>query len=105
MRSRMASAPLVERELAGDQGCAATMAVLDDFHQITPLVGGEPVRTPVVEDQEIGLDQRTEQAREAAVTVGEFELGEQPWHARIVRRVAIPAGLLCERAGEPRLAD
>ena len=31
-----------------------------DKQQIAPMLGGEPVRTPVVEDQEIGLHQRAE---------------------------------------------
>ena len=48
------------------------------LHQIASLVGGEPIRSPVVEDQQVGLDQRTEQACEATVTMGEFEIGEQP---------------------------
>ena len=61
--------PLVEGELAGDERRAAAIAVLDDFHQIAPLVGDKPVRSPVIEDQQIGLDQGAEQAGEATVTV------------------------------------
>ena len=61
----------------------AAIAVFDDLHQIAPLVGGEPVRAPVVEDQQIGLDQGAEQAGEATVTVGKFEIGEQPRHAGV----------------------
>ena len=57
--------PLVEGELAGDERRAAAIAVLDDFHQIAPLVGDKPVRAPVIEDQQIGLDQGAEQACEA----------------------------------------
>ena len=91
--------PLVEGELAGNERRAAAIAVLDDLHQIAPLVGGEPVRAPVVEDQQIGLDQGAEQAGEATVTVGKFEIGEQPRHAGVQHRVAIPARLLGERAG------
>ena len=91
--------PLVEGELAGNERRAAAIAVLDDLHQIAPLVGGEPVRAPVVEDQQIGLDQGAEQAGEATVTVGKFEIGEQPRHAGVQHRIAIPARLLGERAG------
>ena len=90
--------PLVEGKLAGDERRAVAIAILDDLHQIAPLVGGEPVRSPVVEDQQIGLDQRAEQAREATVTMGELEIGEQPRHAGVEHRVAVPARLLGERA-------
>jgi hypothetical protein len=63
--------PLVNRKLAGDEGGAAAVAVFDDLHQIAPLIGGEPVRSSVVEHQQIGFDEGTEQAREATVTMGE----------------------------------
>ena len=95
----MTSCHAVDRELAGDQRRAAAVAVLDDLHQIAPLAGGEPVGPPVVEDQQIDLDQRAEQPREAAVAVGELQIGEQPRHAGVVHGVAVAAGLLRERAG------
>src|SRR5580700_1736535 len=59
--------PLVAGKLTGDKRRAVSVAVLDDLHQIAPLVGGEPVWSPIVEDQQIGLDQSPEQAREATV--------------------------------------
>jgi hypothetical protein len=31
--------------------------------------------------------------------VCELEISEQPWHARVVDRATIAAGLLCKRAG------
>ena len=37
--------------------------------------------------------------------MGELEIGEQPRHARVVDGVAVAAGLLRKRAGQPRLAD
>jgi hypothetical protein len=97
--------PFVEGELAGDEGRAIAIAILDDFHQIAPLVGGEPVWSPVVEDQQIGFDQGTEEAGKATVPVGELQIGEQPRHAGVEHRVAVPARLLGERARQPRLAD
>ena len=97
--SPMTSCQVVDRELAGDQRRAAAVAILDDLHQIAPLVGGEPIGSPVVEDQQIDLDQRAEQPREAAVAVGEFEIGEQARHAGVVHGVAVAAGFLRQRAG------
>jgi hypothetical protein len=41
------------------------------------LAGRQSVRAPVVQDQKIALGERAEEAREAAVTVGEFEVGEE----------------------------
>ena len=86
-------------ELAGDEDGAAAVTVLDDLHEIAPLSSGEAVGSPIVQDKEIDLDQHPEQPREAAVAVGEIEIGEQAWHAGVVNGVAIAAGLLRERAG------
>ena len=88
-------------ELAGDQDGAAAVAILDDFHGVAALAGGEAIGSPIVEDEEIDLDQHAEQAREAAVAVGEIEIGEQARHAGVVDGVAVAARLLRQRAGQP----
>ena len=75
------------------------MAILDDLHRIAPLAGREAVGSPIVEDEEIDLDQHPKQPREAAVAVGEIEFGKQARHAGVVHGVAIAASLLRERAG------
>src|SRR5471032_173688 len=61
--------PGIDRQLAGDQRRAGAITVLDDLHEVAPLVGREPVWAPVIEDQQIGLGKRAEQTREAAVSV------------------------------------
>jgi hypothetical protein len=61
------------------------------------LAGGEPLRAPVVEDPQIGLAECAEEAREAAIAVRQLEVGEEPWHARVVDCVST-AGPLRERA-------
>ena len=53
------------------------MAVFDDFHEVATLTGGQAVRAPVVEDEQVGLHQRSEQARKTPVVMGKLEIGEQ----------------------------
>ena len=65
--------PGIDRQLAGDQRRTGAITVLDDLHEVAPLVGREPVWAPVIEDQQIGLGKRAEQTREAAVSVSQFE--------------------------------
>ena len=77
------------------------MTILDDLHQIAALVRIETIRPPVVEDQQVGLGEHAEQACEAAVTVRQFEVGEQARHARVMHGIAVAAGFLCQRATEP----
>ena len=96
--------PRVGRKLAGDERRSAAGAVLHYPHQIAPLTGGEALRTQVVEDQEIGLDQRAEQLGKAAVAVGELDR-KTGAAGGVVDGVAVRQGLLGERAGQPRLAD
>jgi hypothetical protein len=43
-------APAVDRDLAGDHERAGVVAVLDDFEQISRLIGVERFGPPIVED-------------------------------------------------------
>ena len=69
--------PGIDRQLGGDERRAAAIPVVDDLHQVAPLMGRETIGAPVVEDQEIGLDQGAEQHGEATIAVRELEIGEQ----------------------------
>ena len=75
------------------------MAIFDDLHEITPLAGREAIRSPVIEHEEVDLDQHPEQPSEPAVAVGEIDIGEQARHAGVVDGVAVAAGLLRQRTG------
>jgi hypothetical protein len=50
--------PLVDRELAGDEGGAAAVAVLEYFQQVVAGRGVERLQAPVVEDKEIDAAER-----------------------------------------------
>ena len=43
--------PAVDRELAGDQGGGATVAVVDDFQQIAARVGVQRGQAPIIENE------------------------------------------------------
>ena len=70
--------PVLDRHLAGDDGRAAFVAVVDDFQQIAALLAGERCETPIVEDQQLDPRERLEQPGIAAVAAGERERLEQP---------------------------
>ena len=91
-------------QLAGDQDRALAVAVLDDFHQVAALTGGQAIRAPVVQDEEVRLDQGPEQPRKAAIAMGQFEIGEQAWHPLIDDGEVVAAGALSKGAGEPGLS-
>ena len=97
--------PAVDWHLAGDQHRSGVVAVLDDLEQVTGLLGRQRLRSPVVEDQQLGARELLEQLGIAAVAARQAERREQARHAIVQDRQVLPAGLLAERAGEPAFAD
>ena len=97
--------PAIDRNLAGDDEGAGVVAVLDDFEQIARLIGGQRLRSPIVEDEQFGARDRAQQPGVAPVAMRDREIGEQPRHAVVEDGHVLPAGLLAERAGEPAFAQ
>ena len=88
--------PCLDGQLTGKQDRAVAVAVLDDLHEIAPLRRGQPVGTPVVEDQQVGADELPEQAREASIAMGELEFGEEARQTAIEDGPAVATGFLTE---------
>ena len=84
--------PGIERQLAGDKRRAGAITVVDDLQKVAPLVGREPVWASVTKDQQIGLGKRAERTHEAAVSVGQFEIGKEE-HPTGFERVAFAFGV------------
>ena len=80
------------------------MAILDEFHEIPPLGGGQALRPPVVEDQQIGFHEGAEQTRVSPVTSGEFQFGEETRGAPVENGGVVTASLLTEGTGKPEPA-
>lgn len=97
--------PVLDRQLTGDQGRVPVVALFEDFEQIAAAGGGHGAEPPVVEDQQVGLGNLGHQLRVAAVGTGEGKLLQQAWQSLIEGRVAEPAGLVGQGAGEVALAD
>jgi hypothetical protein len=97
--------PLVDRHLAGDDGRAALMAVINHFEEIAALVAGERGESPVIEDEKIDARERLEETSISSVAAGERESFEQPGKAMIEDGTIIAAGLVAERASDPALAS
>ena len=45
--------PVFDRDLAGDDGGAAAVAILDDFEQVAALLGGQRIEPPIIEDEQL----------------------------------------------------
>ena len=65
---------------------------------------GKRRQAPVVQDQQVGLGITRHQFGEAAVAVGQAQFLQQAWQAQVAHAVAVAAGLVGQRAGEPGFA-
>jgi hypothetical protein len=72
---------------------------------VAPLLGGERLWAPVVDDQQAGAFQRREHPRQPALTTRDREFAEQSGRAAIEHGEALAAGFVAQRASQPRLAD
>ena len=70
--------PSIDRQLAGDDGGAAAVAVIEDLQKVVTGGGVERLKTPIIEDEKIDAAERTQQAQMASVATGERQIGEQP---------------------------
>ena len=97
--------PSVDRDLAGDQRGTTAVAFLDDLQQVVPLLGGEWLQAPIVQDQQLHPAECPHQPGVTAIAVCQREIGEQSGDALVEDRVIVAACPMPERAGEPRLSN
>ena len=89
--------PLIDWQLAGDDGGAAALTV---FEQIAPLRGGQDGQAPVVQDQDLGAFDGFRDAGMLAITPGDGQCLEKPGNAVIHHAPVVSAGLVAKRAGD-----
>src|SRR5665213_3123531 len=97
--------PVLNGELAGHDGTAATMSIVDDLQEVSALIQRQVGETPVIEDQQLDARDGLEQACMPAVTACECQGIEQPWQAMIKNRAIVAARRVCQRASDPTFTD
>ena len=68
--------PKAHGNLAGDQQGAASVAILNDFQKVAPVLDGQWLVAEVI-DQQVGPAEAGEQLGVAAVAAGQVEGGEE----------------------------
>src|SRR5439155_18687522 len=96
--------PSIDRQLAGDDGGAAAVAVIEDLQKVVTGGGVEWLETPIIEDEKIDAAERAQQAQMASVATGKRQIGEQPGDALIEHRAIVAASFVSESRSEPTLA-
>ena len=61
--------PMSGWELAGDECCAAPVAILDHFEQVIALLLGQYVQAPIINDEQLGFCQLGKEFAEATVAM------------------------------------
>lgn len=90
--------PFRRRELTGDDGGTHRGAIFEDFEEIASILVPEGAKPPVVEHEDVDACEAREEADVAAVGMRESEFFAEPRDASVERAIALPAGLLRERA-------
>ena len=95
--------PVVDGDLAGEQGAAAGVAVVEDLEEVVSSLSRERSESPVVEDEEPCPGEPLDQLGIRPVPPGEGEFVEEAGDAVVAGGDADAAGLVAEGAGEIRL--
>jgi hypothetical protein len=96
--------PVLDGELAGDEGGLAAGPVLDDLEEIAAFDLRERDETEVVQDEEPGLLETVEEARPGAIGAGESQFLEESSGTEVAYGQALPTGGLGEGARDEGLA-
>ena len=78
--------PVLDGELAGDEGGLAAGPVLDDLKEIAAFDLGEWDQTEVVQDEEPGFLEAVEEARPQAIGAGESQFLKQSSGTEVAHR-------------------
>src|SRR5271169_3001584 len=97
--------PFVHGRLAGDDGGAPAIALLNDLQKVLAGGGVERPKAEIVQDEHIDPRQRPEQPGMAAIAAGERQIAEQLRHALIEDGAVVAARFVAKGASQPRLAE
>lgn len=88
--------PLVDGDLAGEDGGSAAVAFFDDFEEIVAGLGVDGLEGEVIEDKKLNAEQGPADAGVSAVAAGEGEIGEELVGALVEDGALVAAGLVAQ---------
>ena len=71
--------PAVCRKLAGNEGGAQAVSILEDFQKVLALFIGKFGEAPVIKDEQISFSEADKEFSVASVCFGDVQLLEQSW--------------------------
>ena len=97
--------PGIGRLLAGDEGGAGALAVVEDFQEESVLVRFHGGEAKIVDDQQVDAGQFPQQSGEAAVGLGDGQLSEEFGFVVVQGAVSLATGFVGQGAAEEGLTD
>lgn len=96
--------PAIDRNLAGDDRGLSSISILQDLEEI--MTGGivERLKTPIIEDQELGASESSHDAGVTTVAAGGGEIGKELGDPLIEDGSVVAAGAVANGRSEPTLA-
>ena len=86
--------PVLGVELAGDDRGTSSVAVLEDFEEVSPLGVGDRGDGKVIDDEKVETREARQDARKGAVGSGESQLIEESRRAAVGSTVAFATCLM-----------
>ena len=97
--------PALARQLAGDDGRAGPISVVQHLEQVVSVHVSDDGQAPVVEDEEVDAGEPCQLGHVGAIRVGQREFRKEPRQATIDHAMLLPTGLLAEGAREVGFPD
>ena len=96
--------PVLDRELTGDEGGTTSVAVLEDFEEVSAFGLIEWLETEIVNDEQGRFQESVEEPRVGAIGPRETHFIEEPRESEVADAEAVAAGVVPERTGEEGFA-
>ena len=97
--------PVLNRELTGDDGCAAPVSILQEFESVASVLIIEGGKPPIIEHQSGMFGQGGHEFRISSIALGHREFLEEARQPQIQNGIPFATGLVAQGTCEPGVAD
>jgi hypothetical protein len=92
--------PMLDLQLAGDDGRAGAMAVIEDLQEVPAAFVGQRRQRPFVDHQHLGLGQLRQRLGVTAIAAADGQRRQEARQAHIEHRMPLPTRLIGQGAGK-----
>jgi hypothetical protein len=97
--------PVLNRELTGDDSCAAPVSIFQAFEYVASVLIIEGGKPPIIENQSGVFSQRGHEFRISSIALGNWEFLEEARQPQRQGGIPFATGLMAQGTCEPGVAD